>query len=174
MKKTVLALSAVAALSTAALADVTINLPGGNYGGGQDFSVTSPALYGTLTGIVFHFDYSNAAGASWASDMAAVVGPSQWGGYNRYSNGATMYEADTGAPGNGDPIHFTSEVLPVGTPVVFNGSTTLVGWGNGYTGGSGTMEDVTITLVGVELTPTPGAAALLGLGGLAVGRRRRA
>ena len=172
MKKVLFA-AAVAALAGAANADVTISLPGGNFTGGQDFPTTSPALYGTLTGIVFSFNYSNSAGASWAADMAAVVGASQWGGFNRFSNGATIDEGPTGAPDSGTAVNFVSATLPITTPVVFNGNTTLVGWGNGYTGGSGTMEGVSITLVGVELTPTPGAAAALGLAGLAGLRRRR-
>ncbi len=174
MKNLAIAASAVVALAGVASADVTISLPGGAFTGGQDFSTTSPALYGTLTGIIFHFNYSGSGDFSWAADMAAVVGASQWGGYNRFSNGATIDEGPTGAPSNGNDAIFTSGTLALGTPVVFGGGTTLVGWGNGYTGGTGNMNDVTITLVGVELTPTPGAAALLGLGSLAGFRRRRA
>ncbi|MFM8641679.1 MAG: PEP-CTERM sorting domain-containing protein [Phycisphaerales bacterium] len=47
--------------------------------------------------------------------------------------------------------------------------------GNGFSGAGaqGTWTG-SITLIGVNVVPAPGAIALLGLAGLAAGRRRRA
>ena len=61
---------------------------------------------------------------------------------------------------------------PLGTALNLSGQSLVVGYGNGYTLGHCTMADVTVTLVGT--VPTPGAAAALGLAGLAGLRRRRA
>ncbi|HZW06636.1 MAG TPA: hypothetical protein VFF65_05890, partial [Phycisphaerales bacterium] len=74
-------------LTSAALADVTISFDGPqNLTGGSGFSVTSPGLSGTLTGIIFHFDYSNSGGSSWAADMCATVNDHQWGHFNTFVN----------------------------------------------------------------------------------------
>jgi MYXO-CTERM domain-containing protein len=60
---------------------------------------------------------------------------------------------------------------------VFSGSAAdpKIWLGNGY-GASGTSGTWTgsITLIGVNAVPAPGAVALLGVAGLAAGRRRRA
>ncbi|MFT3687068.1 MAG: hypothetical protein QM783_19455 [Phycisphaerales bacterium] len=178
MIKTLFATVAASAITGAASADVTFNFSGLE-GSGQSQSVTSPALYGTLTGVVFHFLY-HASGSpdemdSWASDIAAVVGSSQWGGdYTMLALGASTYEGGTGAPDSPAVLIFTSSQLSLATNVPFNGETTLVGWANTYISrGGASVGNVSITLVGVNLTPTPGAAAVLGLGGLMGGRRRR-
>lgn len=172
MKNVILAASAVAALSTAALADYTVSLPGNVFTASGGLTVTTPALTGTVTGIIFHFNYSASSNASWASDMAATVGSSQWGGYNTFVNGATVDEGPIGAADSGADVVFTSGVLPLGTALNLSGQSLVVGYGNGYTLGHCTMADVTVTLVGT--VPTPGAAAALGLAGLAGLRRRRA
>jgi MYXO-CTERM domain-containing protein len=66
--------------------------------------------------------------------------------------------------------------VTLGTPLVFTGSASdaAVWLGNGY-GAAGTSGTWTgsITLIGVEAIPAPGAVALLGLAGLAGSRRRR-
>lgn len=109
-------LSAVlaAALISAAQGDVTISFDGPQVvAGGGGFTVTSPGLSGTLTGIIFHFDYSNASGGSWAADMCATVNEYQWSNYNALVNGATVTAAaNSGAPASGNPISFTSALMP--------------------------------------------------------------
>lgn len=174
MKNVILAVSAVAALSTAALADYTISFPGPqNLTGGTDFSTTTVPLTGTVTGVIIHYTYTNPGGFSYSSDMSFNVGPEQWGGFNRFINGATVDNGlIPGAIEDSVDQDLLSGILPLTTPLNLNGETVFVGYGNGYTGGSATMDNVTITLVGT--VPTPGAAAVLGLGGLAMGRRRRA
>lgn len=171
MKKSLLAAAAVATLAGSAMADYVVNLPPASFTAAGGFTVTTPALTGTVTGIIFTFTYSNSAAFSWASDMAATVGSSQWGGYDTFINGATIDEGPTGAPGNGTATTFTSAVLPIGVALNLVGQSLVVGYGNGYSTGDCTMENVSVTLVGT--VPTPGAAALLGLGGLSAFRRRR-
>jgi hypothetical protein len=142
---------AAAALTSAALADVTISFDGPqNLPTGGGFSVTSPGLSGTLTGIIFHFDYSNPGGGSWASDMCATVNQYQWSHFNTYVNGATITASQSaGAPDSGDAISFTSALLTHPAPVTLANQTVTVGYGNSYNAGTATMANVTVTLVGV-------------------------
>ncbi|MFT3687071.1 MAG: hypothetical protein QM783_19470 [Phycisphaerales bacterium] len=174
MKSVILAVSAVAALSSAAMADYSVSMPGPyNFSasaGGN--TVTTSPLTGTVTGIIVSFTYSNSADESWAADMAFTLGSLQWGGYDVLINGASAFQGGTGAPNSGAATTFTSGTLALGSPLNLSEQALVVGCGNGYSGGTCTLSDVTITLVGS--VPTPGAAAVLGLGGLALGRRRRA
>lgn len=185
MKTRILAVGAVLAAATAAAADVVVAVPGGTFTEGQgNFVVTTP-LQGTLTGIIVSFTYANGGVDSWQADVAATVGINQWGGYTpslAFANGATTYIGATGAPnvGGAGPVNFTSAVLNLPGGQVFNNQTANVGIGNGYNdgnpGGGGsifTVSNVSITLVGVEKIPAPGALALLGLAGV-IARRRRA
>ncbi|MDP1662514.1 MAG: GC-type dockerin domain-anchored protein [Phycisphaerales bacterium] len=140
-----------AALISAAQGDVVVSFAGPQVvTGGGGFTVTSPGLSGTLTGIIFHFDYSNSSGGSWAADMCATVNQYQWSNYDAFVNGATVTAAEnSGAPANGNPISFTSALMPHPAPLTLTNQTVTVGYGNSYTGGTATMSNVTVTLVGV-------------------------
>lgn len=170
------ALAAVAALVTAsaANADVTINL-GGPYvfTGGQSTTVNSAPLFGTLTGITVSLDYSNALGGSWVADTGVTVDALQWGGYDMFINGATTDMGGiVGFPNSGTAGSYVG--TGGGASVAYAGGSAVVGIGNAYTfAGSGmTLNNVVITLHGVNV-PAPGALALLGVAGVVGGRRRR-
>ncbi|MBX3354163.1 MAG: hypothetical protein KF724_00515 [Phycisphaeraceae bacterium] len=177
MKKVLIAASTVLVAAAAANADVVVTIPGTHVlAGGQGVTVETTPLIGTLTGIIVKFNYSNAAGGSWAADIGATVGNLQWGGYDIFVNGANDYQGETGAPNSGSNVNFASAVLGLlSAAPSYNNTTAIVGVGNGYSfaGSSATLSDVEITLKGVDKIPAPGALALLGLAGV-VGRRRRA
>lgn len=166
-------------IAATALADVEIELGDFTFGSGSSglgsgwLCIETTPLEGTLTGIIVSFDYSGAVGGSWASDVAFTVDNFQWGGYDMYIAGADTFVSETGAPTSGSATSFTSAML-AGSGASYSNTTALICWGNGYSwSASGfTLENVSITLKGVEKIPTPGAVALLGLAGL-VGRRRR-
>lgn len=177
MKKSLIAIAgATLAVSAVANADITLNFGSGYvFTGGQSITFATTPIVGTLTGIIVTLDYSNSLGSSWVQDTAVTVDSYQWGGYDIFLNGATSYRgAIAGFPNSAAAGSY------VGTggnaAVVYNGGTAVVGIGNGYSfaGSSMTLDNITITLVGVDKVPGPGAAALLGLAGLAGSRRRRA
>ncbi|HYD01993.1 MAG TPA: choice-of-anchor X domain-containing protein, partial [Phycisphaerales bacterium] len=151
MKTKLLSSALAAVLTSSALADVTVNFAGPQVvNGGEGFTVTTMGLSGTLTGIIFHFDYDNAAGGSWAADMCATVNDHQWGHFDLFVNGASIVASDgTGAPNSSAPTSFTSSVLAHPAPVTLTNQPLTVGYGNSYGPGSATLSNVTITLVGV-------------------------
>lgn len=175
MKKVLIAASTVLAAAAAANADVVVSLPGGNFPGGAGVTVTSTPLIGTLTGVIVEMTYANAVGGSWAADVGFTVDSQQWGGYDILINGATSYQGLNSFPDSGANGSFASGFLASNLGVVYNNTTAVVGFGNGYSWPSSGFDasDVKITLVGVDKIPAPGAMALLGLAGI-VGRRRRA
>ncbi|MFT3687069.1 MAG: MYXO-CTERM sorting domain-containing protein [Phycisphaerales bacterium] len=176
MKNALFAVVAAGALAGLANADVVISFGDQSYGGGDFQSVTSPGLTGTLTGMIISFQYEPLNSDTFGADVAGVVGTEQWGGYNNAGGtligGATVRLGGNGLPPLSGPWNFTSGVLSL-TNTVFNGETTNVTIGNGYLFGAFDLSNATITLVGVNAVPTPGAAAVLGLAGLAGFRRRR-
>ncbi len=173
MKITLIAASAVLAVTAAASADVKIDFGSGIYAGGDSQSYLNN-LYGTLTGFSIDFDFaSNDGGASWAADAALVLNGSQWGGYDIYLSTATNYQGSL-IPGTSGLDGHYGAVINL-NPSVWNGEALKVEFGNGWSASAGaTYANVTVTLFGVSKVPGPGAAALLGLAGLAGSRRRRA
>lgn len=175
MKTILCAAGATLALAAVANADVTIAF-GGPYTltGGQGITTTTGPLTGTLTGIQVTLDYSGAVGASWVADTAVTVDALQWGGYDIYCNGASSYLGGiVGFPNSGTAGAYAG--AGAGASVNYAGGSAVVGFANGWSlSGGATLNNVTITLVGVDLVPAPGALALLGAAGLAGSRRRRA
>lgn len=183
MKKSiVLAATAVAALSTAAMADITVNLGSLAATGGQFTAFpTITGVTGTCTSIVVSFEFNPTAAAStagsWASDAGVNINGFQWGGYNALINGATTpvdYWSYDG-PGSAAAGTYTDTRtdIPAG---LLTPSTLDVSFGNGWsTSPLVNYGNITVTFVNLTaVAPTPGAAAMLGLGGLAAFRRRRA
>lgn len=181
MKKVLLVAAVLAAAAGAANADVTLNLgnlalSGGQFGGGT-FGAT-----GTLTGMTISFDFQPDAAAqtagSWASDAILYVGgpdtnSGEWGGYNLsfggFDEGVFSFDGPVSAPPG---VYADSQTVSNATPPSGAG-TWSVYFANGW-GGSPLVQynNISVTLHGVTV-PTPGAMALLGLGGLVAARRRR-
>jgi hypothetical protein len=180
--KTVLAGVSLAALvGAAASADVTYSFQNQTWAG-FNFSQAFAAgtLQGALTGASINVTLNASVSLTYADDLTIYVGPNpiaaggalQVGGFSSLNATQRYYWPNGGssAPGTTSigTVNFASAVN-------FSGSASdLTVWiGNGY-GSQGTSGTFTgsITLIGVNQVPAPGALALLGLAGLA-GRRRR-
>lgn len=180
MKK-LLAVAALAAAAGVANADVTFNLGSATLNGNQYFGGTF-AGSGTLTGMAISYDFQPSAAAvtagSWASDailfvQGADLNTGEWGGYNAsfggFDEGLFSFDGPGSAPAG---VYSDSQTVSNATPPSGAG-TWSVYFANGWTSSPAvTYNNVTVTLFGVNV-PTPGAAALLGLGGLVATRRRR-
>ena len=165
-----LTLVAAAALSSAAFGDITLDF--------EDFVASGAQFtdYGEVTGTLtaIEADFTMVAPGenfTWANDLTVLVAAAdlsvidmQAGGYSDFG-APNRYEYGTGASGDAGTI--------VAESIVTNGES-LSGnlWlGNGYAGGGNGTWTGSITLVGLDAVPAPGALALLGLAGM--GRRRR-
>ena len=181
MKKVLLAAAVLAAAAGVANADVTVNLGSLTLSGLQTGSVSLPGHSGTLTGMAISFDFQPSALAlndSWASDAILFVqGPDtntgEWGGFNAsfggFDEGVFSFNGSISAPPG---VYSDAQSVSNPTPPSGSGAWT-VAFANGYTTSeSVTYNNIVVTLFGVTV-PTPGAMALLGLGGLVATRRRR-
>jgi len=179
MKTAFLGASLAAIVGSVATADVTYSFTNQIWTGANfNEAYAAGSLSGTLTGATVNATLNASTSYTYANDLTVYVagtplalgGALQCGGFSnlqaaqRYSwaNGASS------APGTTvtGTVNFT-------TGLNMTGSTNSVWIGNGYTaaGTSGTFTG-SITLLGVNAVPAPGAIALVGLAGL-VGRRRR-
>lgn len=168
----VLAAAAGMGLASAALAQVDLNVgainnlvPGQpqvfNFNVAQNFAVTGFSFMGDLVSL--------APAGAWGSDMRLVIGAPggqtvSIGGFDTLSD---LDWAFTGS-GSANPGSYASgpHAWPLGNSA---GAWTLT-FTNDWASGNGqlTWSNVKVTLV-----PAPGAAALMGLGGLVAFRRRR-
>ena len=186
MKTMILSGAAVAALSSAAAADITVTLTNQTFTGfnfSQFVDYTQFNIVGTLTGASINVTLNASVAYTYADDLCVYVdieplstaGFLQIGGFSNLS-AAQRYSW----PNGGSSAAGTTSIGTVNltTALAFTGNKAVDGtvWvGNGYgaagTSGTGTG---TITLHGIDAVavPAPGALALLGLAGLA-GRRRR-
>ena len=117
---------------------------------------------------------------TYADDLCVYVSPVtlatggllQVGGFSNLGATERISWSNGGSSAPGTTV---IDTVTLGTALVFTGSASdaAVWLGNGYnTTTSGTWTG-SITLIGVEAIPAPGAVALLGLAGLAGSRRRR-
>lgn len=173
--------AAVLGLASAASADVTYTFTNQTWTGFNftDLNSVFGGFTGTLTGVSVNATLNASAGFAYADDLTIYVDPLplgtggllQVGGFSNLSALQRLSWANGGSSAPGTTVVDTKSV----NPIAFNGSTPgLTIWlGNGYgaSGSSGTWTG-SITLIGVNAVPAPGALALLGLAGLA-GRRRR-
>jgi MYXO-CTERM domain-containing protein len=182
--KTVLAAGvAAAALVSAASADVTVTFTNQTWTGFNfsDLSAAYGGFSGTLTGVSVNATLNASVSFTYADDLCVYVdvaplstgGFLQVGGFSNLS-AAQRYTWPNGA--SSAPGTTVIGTVNLTTALAFTGNAAVDGtiWlGNGY-GASGTSGTWTgsITLIGVDAVPAPGAIALLGLAGLA-GRRRR-
>jgi hypothetical protein len=183
--KTVLAGVAVAAIASAASADITVTLTSqtftgfnfsqiADYAGGQE-------IVGSFTGASINVTLDASTAYTYADDLCIYVdveplstgGLVQCGGFSNLSAAQRYFwpNGASSAPGTTSvgTVNFQSALAFTGNRAV--DGTIWVGNGYGAAGTSGTWSG-TVTLHGIDIVPAPGAMALLGLAGLA-GRRRR-
>jgi MYXO-CTERM domain-containing protein len=180
--KTVLASTvAAAALVSAASADVTVTFTNQTWTGFNfsDLTAAYGGFTGTLTGVSVNATLTASTNFTYADDLCVYVDPAplglggllQVGGFSNLNATQRLSWANGGSSAPGTTVIDSKSV----NPIVFSGSAAdpIIWLGNGYgaAGTSGTFTG-TITLIGVDAVPAPGAIALLGLAGLA-GRRRR-
>lgn len=176
---------AAAALVSAASADVTYSFTNQTWTGfnfSQLFGDQAlQYVQGTLTGVSVNATLNASTAYTYADDLCIYVdfgtlslgGLLQVGGFSNLSATQRLFWTNGGSSAPGTVVNSSRTV----NPIVFNGNSTDANiWlGNGY-GAAGTSGTWTgsITLVGVNVIPAPGALALLGVAGVAAGRRRRA
>ena len=171
-------------LAGAASADVTIDFTDATYAGfdfAQLFGLDAGEyLVGTLTGVSVNAVLTASTSFTYADDLCVYVSPVplatggllQVGGFSNLGATERISLSNGGSSAPGTTV---IDTVTLGTALVFTGSASdaAVWLGNGYnTTTSGTWTG-SITLIGVEAIPAPGAVALLGLAGLAGSRRRR-
>ncbi|MGA1266655.1 MAG: hypothetical protein ACO32J_05700 [Phycisphaerales bacterium] len=182
MNTKTLALGAAVALSSVAAADVTVEFAGATWAGFNFSNLTDifGGFTGTLTGVSVNAVLDASTSFTYADDLCVYVDPLplsgggllQVGGFSNLGAAQRVFWGNGASSAPGTTVVDTVAV----NPIVFSGSVTdpAIWLGNGY-GASGTSGTWTgsITLIGVNAVPAPGAAALLGLAGL-VARRRKA
>ncbi len=187
-----LAAAAAVALGSVASADVTFNLPSFQSGGTPgvfvagatqaDGVITLGTLMGTLQGITVNLTLIDSGGTTFANSFAVLVDndngsdgqPPLVRAGGQWNVGSPQQYSWTGGNSNVDGTSFTSTIM-LDTPL--NNAITPISVGVGNFAqpvqGSFGVWQGTVTLIGVDNIPAPGAVALLGMAGL-VGRRRRA
>ena len=181
MKKIALVAGLAAAVAGTASADVTVTFTNQTWTGFNftDLSATYGGFSGTLTGVSVNATLNASTNFTYADDLCVYVdvaplgtgGLLQVGGFSNLGASQRLSWANGGSSAPGTTVIDSKSV----NPIVFGGSAAdaKIWLGNGY-GASGTSGTWTgsITLIGVNAVPAPGAIALVGLAGLA-GRRRR-
>ena len=166
-----LTLVAAAAFSSAAFGDITLDFTEFTASGAQ--YIDQGEVSGTLTAIIADFEMvAPGENFTWANDLSVLVASTdfsvidlQVGGYSNFG-AAARYEYSGG--GSGDAGTVVSETITIDPGLALSGNLWL---GNGYGSGGIGVWTGSITLVGLDAVPAPGALALLGLAGM--GRRRR-
>ena len=182
MKNTcLLSTVAVAAIAAGASADVTYTFDSLTLDAlefNQIFGAGT--LTGSLTGVRVNATLLDSV-RTYADDLTIYIdlppignGALQVGGYSTLGATQRYWWSNGGSSAAGTVVDST---VTLATAIGFTGTAAdlPVLLGNGFAGGgaSGTWSG-SITLIGVNEIPAPGAIALLGLAGLAAGRRRRA
>ena len=179
--KTVFAIGALtAAVASAASANVTYTLTNQAWTGFNfNEAYVGGSLTGTLTGASVNATLNASTNFTYADDLCIYVADSelalggmlQCGGFTSLNATQRYSWANGGSDAPGTPVsgtvNFTTGIDMAANPTM----SVWIGNGYGAAGTSGTWSG-TITLIGVNAVPAPGAIALLGLVGLA-GRRRR-
>ncbi len=179
-KAAVLSVAAIAALAGTANADVTVNFTNQTFLGFNFNEIFAPGtLTGTLTGVSVDAVLNASVAFTYADDLCVYLdeiplstgGQLQVGGFSNLSALERIFWANGGSDLPGTTV---IDSVTLGTPILMDGNLASVWLGNGY-GAAGTSGTWTgsVTLLGVDVVPAPGAFALLGLGGLAAARRRR-
>jgi len=182
MKTFIASTVAAAAVVSAASADVTFTFTNQTWTGFNfsDLTAAYGGFTGTLTGVSVNATLNASVSFTYADDLCVYVDPAplstggllQVGGFSNLSAVQRLSWANGGSSAPGTTVIDSKAV----NAITFNGSASdpIIWVGNGY-GASGTSGTWTgsITLIGVNAIPAPGALALLGVAGLAGARRRR-
>ncbi len=172
---------AAASLVSFASADVTVTFTNQTWTGFNftDLTAVYGGFSGTLTGVSVNATLDASTNYTYADDLCVYVdvlplgtgGLLQVGGFSNLSAAQRITWANGASSTPGTTVIDAKSV----NAIVFSGSATdpIIWLGNGY-GASGTSGTWTgsITLVGVNAVPAPGALALLGFAGFAARRRR--
>ena len=179
--KTTLVGIAVAAIASAASADVTVTFTNQTWTGFNfsDLSAQFGGFTGTLTGVSVNATLDATVNFTYADDLCVYVdvaplstgGLLQVGGFSNLQALQRISWANGGSSAVGTTVIDSKSVNAISFSGTSADATIWLGNGYGASGTSGTWTG-SVTLIGVNAVPAPGALALLGLAGLA-GRRRR-
>lgn len=177
-----------AAVAAGASADVTYMFTSSTWNGFNFTQLFGPDagsggfLTGSLTGVSVNATLTASTASTYADDLCIYVdvvplstgGLLQVGGFSNLQAQQRYFWANGGSSTPGTVV---SGTVTLASALTFTGTAADAAlWlGNGYgaSGTSGTWSG-SITLIGVNVIPAPGAVALLGLAGLVGTRRRRA
>ena len=181
MKKIALVAGLAAAVAGTASADVTVTFTNQTWTGFNftDLSAQFGGFTGTLTGVSVNATLTASTAYTYADDLCVYVdvaplstgGLLQVGGFSNLSALQRLSWANGGSSAPGTTVIDSKSVNAISFSGTSADATIWLGNGYGASGTSGTWTG-SITLIGVNAVPAPGAIALVGLAGLA-GRRRR-
>jgi len=173
------------AVAATASADVTYTFTDATWTGFNFTQLFGPDagsfVSGTLTGVSVNATLTASTAYTYADDLTIYVDPLplgtggllQVGGFSNL-NAQQRYSWANG--GSNAPGTTVSGTINLTTALSFTGTSAdaAIWLGNGYgaAGTAGTWSG-SITLIGVNVIPAPGALALLGAAGLVGARRRR-
>ena len=172
---------AVAAIAAGAHADVTYTFDSLSLDAWEFSQIFgSGTLVGTLTGVSINATLLDSV-RTYANDLTIYIDlPPTTGGLLQVGGYSTLGAAQRYFWTNGNSSEIgtvVSSTVTLASAITFTGTAAdlpvLLGNGFSGAGASGTWSG-SFTLIGVTEVPAPGAIALLGLAGLAAGRRRRA
>ena len=181
MKKIALVAGLAAAVAGTASADVTVTFTNQTWTGFNfsDLTAAYGGFTGTLTGVSVNATLNASTAYTYADDLCVYVdvaplstgGLLQVGGFSNLNALQRLSWANGGSSAPGTTVIDSKSVNAISFSGTSADATIWLGNGYGASGTSGTWTG-SITLIGVNAVPAPGAIALVGLAGLA-GRRRR-
>jgi hypothetical protein len=181
MKKIALVAGLAAAVAGTASADVTVTFTNQTWTGFNftDLSAAYGGFTGTLTGVSVNATLNASTNFTYADDLCVYVdvaplstgGLLQVGGFSNLNALQRVSWANGASSAPGTTVIDSKSVNAISFSGTSADATIWLGNGYGASGTSGTWTG-SITLIGVNAVPAPGAIALVGLAGLA-GRRRR-
>ena len=181
MKKIALVAGLAAAVAGTASADVTVTFTNQTWTGFNftDLSTAYGGFTGTLTGVSVNATLNATTNFTYADDLCVYVdvaplstgGLLQVGDFSNLQALQRLSWANGGSSAVGTTVIDSKSVNAISFSGTSADATIWLGNGYGASGTSGTWTG-SITLIGVNAVPAPGAIALVGLAGLA-GRRRR-
>ena len=171
---------AAASLVSFASADVTVTFTNQTWTGFQftDLTAQFGGFSGTLTGVSVNATLNASTAYTYADDLCVYVDPAplgtggllQVGGFSNLGAAQRVSWSNGGSSAPGTTLIDAKSV----NAIVFSGSATdpIIWLGNGYGAVTSGTWTGSITLIGVNAVPAPGALALLGVAGFAARRRR--